>query len=54
VILTNGTPLLVGIVSWGKKACAGDGRPGVYTRIDRYAQWIDQAMKLPPGKNRLP
>ena len=54
VILTNGTPLLVGIVSWGKKACAGDGRPGVYTRIDRYAQWIDQAMKLPAGKNSLP
>ena len=54
VILTNGTPLLVGLVSWGKKTCAGDGRPGVYTRIDRYAQWIDQAMKLPPGRNRLP
>ncbi len=54
VILTNGTPLLVGLVSWGKKACAGDGRPGVYTRIDRYAQWISQAMKLPPGKNSLP
>jgi hypothetical protein len=54
VILTNGTPLLVGLVSWGKKACAGDGRPGVYTRIDRYAQWIDQAMKLPAGNNRLP
>lgn len=54
VILTNGTPLLVGIVSWGKKACAGDGRPGVYTRVDRYAQWISQAMKLPPGKNSLP
>jgi len=54
VVLTNGTPLLVGIVSWGKGACTGDGRPGVYTRIDRYAQWIDQAMKLPPGKNRLP
>ncbi|MET0807877.1 MAG: trypsin-like serine protease [Pseudoxanthomonas sp.] len=54
VILTNGTPLLVGIVSWGKKACAGDGRPGVYTRIDRYTQWISDAMKLPPGKNRLP
>lgn len=54
VILTNGTPLLVGIVSWGKRACAGDGRPGVYTRIDRYTQWIEQAMKLPPGQNRLP
>jgi secreted trypsin-like serine protease len=54
VILTNGVPLLVGIVSWGKKACAGDGRPGVYTRVDRYTQWISQAMKLPPGKNSLP
>lgn len=54
VILTNGTPLLVGLVSWGKKACAGDGRPGVYTRVDRYAQWISQAMQLPPGKNSLP
>jgi len=54
VVLTNGTPLLVGLVSWGKKACAGDGRPGVYTRIDTHAQWIDQAMKLPAGRNRLP
>lgn len=54
VILTNGTPLLVGIVSWGKKTCAGDGRPGVYTRIDQYAAWIDAAMKLPPGQNHLP
>jgi hypothetical protein len=54
VVLTNGTPLLVGLVSWGKKACAGDGRPGVYTRIDTHARWIDEAMKLPPGRNRLP
>lgn len=54
VILTNGTPLLVGLVSWGKEICAGDGNPGVYTRIDQYVQWIDQAMKLPPGQNRLP
>ena len=54
VILTDGTPLLVGLVSWGKKACAGDGRPGVYTRIDQYVPWIDAAMKLPPGQNHLP
>ena len=54
VILKNGSPLLVGIVSWGKQKCAGDGRPGIYTRIDRYAGWISQAMKLPPGKNSLP
>jgi secreted trypsin-like serine protease len=54
VVLKDGSPVLVGIVSWGKKKCAGDGRPGVFTRVDRYAQWIDQAMKLPAGKNSLP
>ena len=54
VVLTNGAPTLVGIVSWGKRKCAGDGRPGVYTRVDRYADWIDKAMKLPAGKNAFP
>ncbi|MFO0041015.1 MAG: serine protease [Pseudomonadota bacterium] len=54
VVLTNGPPVLVGVVSWGKQTCAGDGRPGVYTRIDQYIAWIEQAMKLPPDKNALP
>jgi hypothetical protein len=54
VVLTNGQPTLVGLVSWGKKKCAGDGRPGVYTRIDQYVGWIEQAMKLPSGRNALP
>lgn len=54
VVLTNGSPVLVGLVSWGKRRCAGDGRPGVFTRIDRYAQWISQAMQLPAGRNSLP
>ena len=54
VVLTNGTPTLVGLVSWGKRKCAGDGRPGVYTRIDRYAAWIDQAMRVPAARNALP
>lgn len=54
VIRTHGPTTLVGIVSWGKKKCAGDGQPGVYTRIDRYADWIEQAMKVPTGKNSLP
>lgn len=54
VVLTNGKPVVVGIVSWGKTLCSGDGHPGVYTRISSFLPWIDQAMKLPPGRNALP
>ena len=41
----SGGPLIysgyqVGIVSWGKKECTGDGKPGVYTRVSNYADWI--------------
>jgi len=32
--------VLVGIVSWGKRDCTGDGEPGVYTRVSAYADWI--------------
>ncbi len=32
---------LAGIVSWGKKTCATDGSPGVYTNVAAYADWID-------------
>lgn len=54
VVLTNGTPVLAGLVSWGSSRCGGDGRPSVYTRIDQYLDWIDQAMRLPPTRNSFP
>lgn len=54
IIFTNGAPTLVGIISWGKKRCTGDGQPGVYTRVATYIDWINQAMQLDPKKNSLP
>lgn len=54
IILTNGAPTVVGVVSWGKKRCSGDGQPGAYTRVGTYQDWIRQAMRLDPSKNALP
>lgn len=54
IILTNGAPTVVGVVSWGKKRCSGDGQPGAYTRVASYQDWIRQAMRLDPSKNALP
>lgn len=52
--LTNGTPKLVGIISWGKARCNGDGQPGVYTSVVAYADWIRKAMTLDASKTALP
>jgi secreted trypsin-like serine protease len=54
ITLTNGAPTVVGVVSWGKKRCSGDGQPGAYTRVANYRDWIGQAMRLDPSKNALP
>lgn len=54
IILTNGAPTVVGIVSWGKKRCSGDGQPGVYTRVESFLPWIRQAMALDATRSALP
>lgn len=45
---------LIGVISWGKKDCNGDGQPGVYTSVTAYADWIQRAMALDPSRNSMP
>lgn len=54
VVLTNGVPTLVGIISWGKKRCTGDSQPAVFTGVYAYLDWIQAAMKLNPKQHSLP
>ncbi len=54
VVPTNGPPVLAGLVSWGSTRCGGDGLPALYTRVDQYLGWIEQAMRLPATRNSLP
>ncbi|KAM3912913.1 urokinase-type plasminogen activator [Leptodactylus fuscus] len=39
----NGKMMLYGIISWGEE-CAKKNRPGVYTRVTNYMQWIQDTM----------
>ncbi|XP_053825371.1 kallikrein-14-like [Vidua macroura] len=36
---------LQGIVSWGMERCGQPRRPGVYTKVCRYARWIHETME---------
>ena len=35
---------LVGIVSWGKSACATSGMPSIYTDVSQYTDWIKSVL----------
>ena len=52
---TGKTLKLVGIVSWNKDGCTMTtaDRPGVYTRVSAYLDWIDRARKHVPAPGQL-
>jgi secreted trypsin-like serine protease len=43
--LPNGRWISIGIVSYGK-ACGMKGQPGIYTRVNKYLQWIIDNTRL--------
>jgi hypothetical protein len=45
----NGQLRQIGIVSWGE-GCARQNKPGIYTRVTEYFDWIRRVMNERPGR----
>jgi hypothetical protein len=45
IVFRDGSPVLVGVVSWGAHRCNGGDAPSVYTRVAAYADWIDGVIR---------
>ncbi len=52
IIELDGTPYLVGVVSWGY-GCARAGLYGVYTNVSEYTDWLEQNMVTPSEDFKL-
>jgi len=37
---------LIGVVSWGHFECGKEGFPGLYTRVDKYLDWIEEQKSI--------
>ncbi|XP_017891818.1 transmembrane protease serine 9-like [Ceratina calcarata] len=46
ILNNNGSPEVIGIVSWGIVPCGTKGAPSVYTKTSAFVDWIQKTIKL--------
>jgi Trypsin len=51
MVFTDGQPKLLGIVSWNHPDCLNTSKPGVYTRVAAYSNWISGAKQATASGN---